>query len=359
MIYEMLRPLLMKMDAEMAHKLTLRALRLGIIPKYDGGDRMLEVKVFGLSFPNPLGLAAGFDKDAQVLGPLLDMGFGCVELGTVTPLPQPGNGKPRVFRDIDNKTVINRMGFPGLGFDAFSKKMRSFHGKHDRPRGRIGINIGVNKDSPSPVEDYKAGISFLAAYADYITINISSPNTAGLRDLQAREELDKLLDALITTRNRDAKGQPLLLKVAPDLDAEQRGAVAELVLKHGIDGLIVGNTTVTRPRGLDPMLVDERGGLSGELLKELSTQRIADFYKLLGGKMPIIGVGGISSAQDAYDKIRAGASLLQLYTGLIFEGPQLIPDILQGLNLMLARDGFKNVSEAVGCDAEKVSSKVA
>lgn len=351
MIYEMMRPLLLRMDPERAHRVTLRALRAGLVPAYDGADKMLAVKIFGLDFPNPLGLAAGFDKNAEAVVPLLKMGFGFVELGTVTPRPQNGSARPRVFRDLDNKTVINRLGFPGVGFDVFGRNMRRFRAAHGGPKGIVGINLGINKDSPLPVEDYKQGISYLSLYSDYLTINVSSPNTAGLRDLQVRAELDKLLEALMQTRDRDAKGQPLLLKVAPDLDAEQRGAVAELIEKHKVDGLIVGNTTVTRPKGLDPALVDERGGLSGALLKDLATERIRDFYRLTAGRVPIIGVGGIASAEDAYAKIRAGASLVQLYTGLIFEGPGLVPEILQGLNLLLARDGFKNVAEAVGRDA--------
>ena len=352
MLYNALRPLLLSLDAEQAHGLTLKAMKMGLTPRYDVNDPALRVKLWGREFRNPLGLAAGFDKQAEVIAPLFNMGFGFVEAGTVTPLPQAGNPKPRVFRDKANKSVINRMGFPGSGLDVFVENIKKFRDEYADGLGILGVNIGMNKDAKAPLEDYKRGIEKLAAYADYITINISSPNTAGLRDLQAREELDKLLAALVGLRNVMQTEALLLLKVAPDLEAAQREDIAALVIEHRIDGLIVSNTTVTRPAALDAKLKDEKGGLSGQLLSDLATERIADFYKLTQGKLPIVGVGGIATAADAYAKIRAGASLVQVYTALVYEGPALVPNVLAGLVHLMRKDGFNHISEAVGADVK-------
>jgi dihydroorotate dehydrogenase len=345
-LYPLARPFLMKMDAEEAHRLTVKLLKTGLGPRQKRDIARLRTTVFGLDFANPLGLAAGFDKEAEVIGPLFNMGFGFVEAGTVTPKPQEGNPKPRVFRDADNKSVINRMGFPGGGLDVFERNLKEYL---KRPRkGVLGVNIGANKDAVSRIDDYRQGIERLAPLADYITINISSPNTAGLRDLQKRDELDLLLEASVAARNAGAKKPPLLLKVAPDLDDAQRGAIAELVLQYKIDGLIVSNTTITRPPELKAELKEEKGGLSGLLVRDLSTAVLHDFYARLQGVVPIVGVGGVSSAEDAYAKIRAGAALVQMYTGLIYEGPAAIPRILDGLAFLLKRDGYETVAEAVG-----------
>jgi dihydroorotate dehydrogenase len=340
--YPLIRPLLMRMDAEDAHRLALRLLGTGLGPRCAAAHPALETTVFGVKFPNPLGLAAGFDKDAEALGPLLAMGFGFVEAGTVTPLPQAGNPRPRVFRDLSSESVINRMGFPGKGLDVFEKNFSDFRQKNP---GRIaGANIGINKDTPDALAAYRTGLARVAPLSDYVTVNVSSPNTAGLRDLQAREALDNLLGGLMSP----VPPKPLLLKVAPDLTIEQKADIAELALKHRIAGLIVSNTTVSRPDALAAALREEKGGLSGRLLRDLSTAAIRDFRRLTNGALPIVGVGGMSSAEDVYEKIRAGASLVQIYTGLVFQGPALVRRILEGLPLLLVRDGFKTVTEAVG-----------
>lgn len=347
-LYSLVRPMLMKMDAEQAHRLTISMLKSGLGPRYSSNDAVLKTTLWGREFKNPLGLAAGFDKDAEVIPAMFNMGFGFVEAGTVTPRPQDGNAKPRVFRDAENKSVINRMGFPGKGLDYFAANVERYRAKYAKGQGILGVNIGINKDAPSPVDDYRAGIARLAALADYITVNVSSPNTQGLRDLQRRDDLDRLMGALMEARNGTRARPPLLLKVAPDLDASQRKAIADVALRHKIDGLIVSNTTVTRPPQLSAALKDEKGGLSGQLLTGLSTEVIGDLYLLTNGAVPIVGAGGIGSAADAYAKIRAGASLVQLYTALVFEGPGLISGILEGLAAMLKEDKFGTVAEAVG-----------
>ncbi|MEZ0262968.1 MAG: quinone-dependent dihydroorotate dehydrogenase [Alphaproteobacteria bacterium] len=345
-LYPLARPFLMKMDAEDAHRLTIKLLKAGLGPRQRVGHASLAVKLWGLDFPNPLGLAAGFDKEAEVVGPLFNMGFGFVEAGTVTPKPQEGNPRPRVFRDEGNRSVINKMGFPGKGLDVFAANAEKYLQK--KRKGVFGVNIGANKDTVSRIDDYRQGITRLAPLADYITINISSPNTAGLRDLQKRDELDLLLEAAVVTRDAGTKKPPLLLKVAPDLDEAQRGAIAELVLKYKIDGLIVSNTTISRPPELKESLREQGGGLSGQLVRDLSTEVLHDFYSRLRGAVPIVGAGGVATAEDAYAKIRAGAALVQMYTGLIYEGPAAIPRILEGLALLLKRDGYADVSGAVG-----------
>jgi dihydroorotate dehydrogenase len=349
-LYPLIRPLLMAMDPERAHRLTVNLLKTGLGPACDFGSPALHTKLWGREFSNPLGLAAGFDKDAEALASLFAMGFGFVEAGTVTPRPQAGNPKPRILRDAPNRSVINRMGFPGRGLDVFEANVRRYRRKHGAGAGLLGVNIGMNKDAPSPVADYSAGVRRLAPYADYITVNISSPNTAGLRNLQRRDELDRLLEGVMAARDATAEKPPLLVKLAPDLDAAQRGEIAETALRRRVDGLVISNTTVTRPAALAERLQAEKGGLSGRLLTDISTAAVADFYRLTGGALPIVGVGGISSAVDAYAKIRAGASLVQVYTGLIFEGPRLVKDILSGLAALLARDGFDNIAQAVGAD---------
>ena len=347
-VYPLVRPLLMKMDAEKAHRLTISLLKTGLGPRYASDDPVLKTRLWSREFKNPLGLAAGFDKDAEVIPAMFNMGFGFVEAGTVTPRAQDGNPKPRIFRDEANKSVINRMGFPGKGLSYFAENVEDYREKYGPSQGVLGVNIGMNKDAPSPVDDYRTGIVRLALLADYITVNVSSPNTQGLRDLQRHDELDRLMGALVEARNGTSMKPPLLLKIAPDLDAAQRQAIAEVALRNNIDGLIVSNTTVTRPPQLAAALKEEKGGLSGQLLTALSTEVIGDFYRLTNGAIPIVGAGGIGSAEDAYAKIRAGASLVQVYTALVFEGPGLISEILKGLAAMLKKDKFGTVAEAVG-----------
>lgn len=336
------KPVLMRMDAENAHKMTLALLKTGIGPRYAANHPALATKVLGISFPNPLGLAAGFDKNAEAVAGVFRLGFGFVEAGTVTPRPQTGNPRPRVFRDPGSESVINRMGFPGLGLDVFEANLRRF--KAANPGRIVGANIGINKDAADPGAAYLESLARLGTLADYIAVNVSSPNTVGLRSLQAKEELDKLLSRLMAGKG----GARILLKVAPDLSEEERGDIAALVRAHGLHGLIVSNTTVSRPPALAAALREEKGGLSGRLLTGMATEGIRSFRRLLPREIPIIGVGGVSSAAEAYDKIKAGASLVQVYSGLVFRGPGLVREILEGLPPLLARDGFSHVAEAVG-----------
>ncbi len=343
--YPCLRPLLMALEPECAHRLTLLALKAGLAPAYKNNNESLKIKLWGREFSNPLGLAAGFDKDAEVIAPLFKMGFGFVEVGTVTPLPQVGNAHPRVFRDIANESVINRLGFPGKGLEVFAENVRDFRKNFPAAPGILGVNIGINKETAVPLDDYRRCMEKLAPLADYVTVNVSSPNTAGLRQLQGKNALDDLLTGLLVIRK-----VPVLLKIAPDMEAVQRADIAEIVMKHRIDGLVISNTTVTRPAALPPHLQGEKGGLSGRLLKDLSTETIRDFYRLTQGTVPIIGVGGVSSAADAYEKIRAGASLIQIYTGLMYQGPALITRILEGLTPLLKQEGFQDIAAAVGSE---------
>lgn len=355
-LYHLFRPFIFKVDPEQAHHLTLKALKAGLVPPCeDINDPALEVKLWGLKFPNPVGLSAGFDKNAEVIGPVFRLGFGFVEVGTVTPKPQEGNPRPRIFRDPKTESIINRMGFPNGGMNNFKTNLEKFLGSGHRPAGVLGINIGMNKSQTEPAKDYTALINMLGPMADYITINISSPNTPGLRDLQRREPLLELLGAVLEERKRACGDHPppLLLKLAPDLSEEQQEEIAQTVLEAGIDGLILTNTTLDRPESLPGDFAAEKGGLSGRLLNQKSTAIIRNFYKLTQGKLPIIGVGGISDGSDAYEKIKAGASLIQLYTSLVFKGPSVANSINQELLTLLKKDGFTNISQAVGTDGLK------
>lgn len=350
-LYKFALPVLFKSDPEKAHNMTLSAMKAGLHPRHKSAhDDALVQDVFGLKFPNPVGLSAGFDKNAEVIAPVLKMGFGFTEVGTVTPLPQDGNPKPRVFRDPVNEAVINRMGFPNGGMDEFGRNFSAFQASACKPEGIVGINIGMNKTQTEPSHDYAALIKRFAADADYLTINISSPNTPGLRNLQSREPLLELIAAVKDARAEVAKDSPppILVKFAPDLDDAQIEELCGTVIVGGIDGVIVGNTTLDRPEYLTNDFRSEAGGLSGKPLKDKSTRVIEKFYAQLHGKMPIIGVGGISNAQDAYEKIKAGAALVQLYTGLIYQGPSVAHNINRGLLELLKHDGFGHISDAVG-----------
>ncbi len=339
--------MLFALDAERAHRLAVWALANRLVAASRAPDPpALAIRAFGRDFPNPIGLAAGFDKDARAMRGALALGFGFVEAGTVTPLPQPGNPKPRLFRLAEDAAVINRLGFNSRGLDSFAERITR------RPPGIVGANVGRNKETADEAADFEMGVERLAPLADYITVNISSPNTPGLRDLQRAEALAALLDRLKAARARSGANPPLLVKVAPDLDADGRRAVAEVALAAGIDGLIVGNTTTARPAGLRSRQKDEAGGLSGKPLMSPSTVALADFRRLAEGKLLLVGCGGVASGADAYAKIRAGASLVQLYTALVFEGPALIARIKRQLAACLARDGFATVVQAVGADAQ-------
>ena len=338
--------LLRTLPAERAHNLTLTLANAAapLLPKPAPDDSRLAVSAFGLDFPNPVGLAAGFDKNAQVPDAMAKFGFGFVECGTVTPRPQAGNPQPRLFRLTEDGAVINRMGFNNGGMDEAARNLKARKGN-----GIVGINIGANKDSEDRISDYVLGFAALAHLADYVTVNVSSPNTPGLRGLQNREELARLLASL--THARASQQKPILLKIAPDLDEHALDEIADVVRTSGIEGLIVSNTTIARPALKSP-LARETGGLSGRPLYAPSTQVLRGMRQRLGKSVVLIGVGGIASGEDAYGKIKAGASLVQLYTALVYQGPGLVARIKRELSTCLARDGYANVTDAVGSGAD-------
>ncbi|VEN47596.1 unnamed protein product [Callosobruchus maculatus] len=345
-------PVVHMLDPEKAHYLAVWASEHRIIPKSHYRDPdLLKVKVFGKEFSNPIGIAAGFDKDGKAILGLKDIGFGFVEVGSVTPEAQPGNEKPRVFRLNDDLAVINRYGFNSEGHNAVLQRISNVRGvKEEIPI--IGVNLGKNKTSADATNDYVEGIQKFGLLSDYLVINISSPNTPNLRDLQHKENLSKLLRALIEARDNLPISQkpPLLLKLAPDLSPQERRDIAAILKQKEcrVDGLIVCNTTVSRPETLKNVKnKNEIGGLSGPPLKDLSTEMIRDMSRLTDG-IPIIGVGGISSGKDAYEKIKAGASLLQLYTSLAYDGPPVVTKVKKELAELLSKDGYTNISQAIG-----------
>lgn len=336
------------LDPETAHGLAVAGLALGLGPRRPPAvDPILATRVAGLALPGPIGLAAGFDKDARAPDALLGLGFHFVECGTTTPRPQPGNPRPRMFRLSEDRGLINRLGFNNEGIERFAERLARRTGA-----GVVGANIGANKDSADPIGDYAAALTRLWGRCAYFTVNVSSPNTPGLRNLQFGGALDELLERLAEARCRlpAPDATPLFLKVAPDLDAGQIGHIADSAARHGADGLIVGNTTISRPAGLRSRLSGETGGLSGAPLMALSTAVLRQFRQAVAGRMPLIGVGGIASGADAYAKIRAGASAVQLYTAFAYAGPGLIESIARDLAARLRADGFAAVSEAVGAD---------
>ncbi|MCK9540882.1 MAG: quinone-dependent dihydroorotate dehydrogenase [Novosphingobium sp.] len=340
--YSLLRPALFCLDAERAHGLALAALRLlpsGAAP----AAGPLATTVAGIAFPNPVGMAAGFDKDAEAPDALLGLGFGFAEVGSITPLPQPGNPRPRLFRLEEDRAVINRMGFNNGGAARAAERLRARAG---RP-GVVGVNIGANKDSADRIADYAMMARLMAPFATYLAINVSSPNTPGLRALQDEAALTALLDAVIEARGPE--GPPVFLKVAPDLEPADIDAIARIAIERKLGALIVSNTTISRPP-LASRHAGETGGLSGEPLRPLAQQRLRDFRKATGGTMPLIGVGGIACADDAWARIRAGASLVQLYSAMVYEGPGIAKRITQGLADLMRRDGFATIAEAVGSE---------
>jgi dihydroorotate dehydrogenase len=348
-IYPLIRPVLRRLPPEAARELTLRALEAGLGRlMVDGASQepdppILGQQLWGLNFSNPVGLAAGYDKDARAPEAMRRFGFGFVEIGTVTPRPQPGNSKPRVFRLEEDQALINRMGFNSSGLDAVVARLSQ------RPRaGIVGVNLGKNRDSTDAAADYVEGIRRAAGLADYLVVNISSPNTPGLRELQRRANLEALLRPLLQAREESGRKVPLLVKIAPDLSLGEREDIASVVLNAQVDGLIVSNTTVDRPPGLRSDNWKEAGGLSGRPLFAASTALLEDMCRLTGGRLPLIGVGGIARASDAYAKIRAGACLVQLYTALVFAGPNLVSEIKKGLVELLIADGYGSITEAVG-----------
>jgi dihydroorotate dehydrogenase len=349
---------LLTLGPERAHDLTLSALERGLYPKPDlPDDPRLAQDFFGCHFANPVGMAAGFDKDARVLRPLFDLGFGFVEVGTVTPKPQPGNPRPRVFRLIRQRAVINRLGFPGEGHAAVRARL-----VHQRFARVVGVNIGANKESEDFVADYEAGLRAFCDCADYFAVNVSSPNTPGLRDLQTPDRLANLLERLGTVRAElagTAPAPPLLVKLSPDIPETELPPIVDAVLAHDVAGLILTNTTLSRPGLENVALANEAGGLSGRPLFDLSTQVLAQVYMLSEGKLPLIGVGGVDSGAAALAKIEAGASLVQLYTGMIYSGPGLVGEILSALSDALDGAGADHLSALRGIRAAGMASRQA
>lgn len=348
LLFSLARPFIHALDAENAHNTAIKALRCGLIaPQPTLVSNMLRQKLWGLDFANPVGMAAGFDKNAEIIAPLIQQGFGFVEVGTCTPRSQEGNPKPRIFRLKEYEAVINRLGFNNKGADAFVSNLKAY-----TETGIVGANIGKNKDSDDAIKDYTAMLDAVYAHASYITVNISSPNTQGLRDLQAQDALSALLNALLSKRaSLEGTAKPILLKIAPDLDDEGLASVADVVKSHAIDGVIVSNTTLARPEYLGSEYKAMQGGLSGKPLMAISTEKLRRFFQLTEGTIPLIGVGGIASSEDAYTKIKAGASLVQLYSALIYQGFGLVRKINAGLEKYLARDGYSHISEAIGVEA--------
>jgi dihydroorotate dehydrogenase len=344
-------PLLRRLPAETAHRLSLAALRRGLAPhRAEPDPPALGVMLWGRRFPNPIGLAAGFDKNAEVTGAMLRFGFGFVECGTLTPRPQSGNPRPRLFRLEEDAAIINRLGFNNEGLAAGAARLTA-----RRPQeGIVGANIGKNRDSADDIADYVRGVTLLAPLVDYLVVNVSSPNTPGLRQLQRKSAVTALIERLRAARASvmPENPPPLLLKIAPDLTAEERTDLGQAALATGIDGLVVSNTTVARPASLKSRHAHEPGGLSGKPLFAPSTALTAEMYRLTQGRLPIVGVGGVASGEDAYAKIRAGASLVQLYTALVYHGPGLVLRIKRELQALLARDGFASPAEAVGAAVE-------
>ncbi|MDZ4272563.1 MAG: quinone-dependent dihydroorotate dehydrogenase [Erythrobacter sp.] len=351
MLFHLLKPAMLAFDSETGHRLAIRALSALPLRTPKPAPDGLAITVAGLTFPNPVGVAAGFDKDAEVPDALLGLGFGLTEVGSITPLPQVGNPKPRLFRLVEDKAVINRMGFNNAGGAAALERLRARAG---RP-GIVGVNIGANKDSPDRIADYAVMARMMAPFANYLCVNISSPNTPGLRALQDEAALTALIDAVIDAviaARAEAECNappPIFLKVAPDLEPADIDAIARIAIDKQLGALVVSNTTISRP-ALRSHHADEAGGLSGEPLRDLALQRLRDFRKATGGAIPLVGVGGIASAEHAWERIRAGASLVQLYSAMVYEGPGLGARIVRGLEVLMRRDGFTSIAEAVGSE---------
>ena len=348
-MFSILRPFLFKLDPETAHDFAIKSLKLNLLPTkmFEVEDeQMLKIELLGKNFPNPIGLAAGFDKSAEAYNSLLRLGFGFVEVGTVTPLKQFGNPKPRVFRLEDDYALINRLGFNNDGIEVIKSRIQS-EGK----KGILGINIGPNKETKDQKNDFCLGLKNFFNIADYITINISSPNTEGLRDFHDQKKLIDLIVALNEIKKNKKTNIPLLLKISPDIKSNYISTIVETSIKHNISAIILANTTNANRDNLTSEFKDEEGGLSGKPLHNISNNIIKKFYKELKGKIPIIGVGGVNSGKSAYEKITAGASLLQLYTGFVYRGTSTAKDIKKELIEILKVEGIKNIKDAIGKDA--------
>lgn len=347
MLFRLLKPALFALDSETGHRLAIRGLKAlplrGPMPQ----PGALATEVAGLRFPNPVGVAAGFDKDAEVPDALLGLGFGFTEVGSITPLPQAGNPQPRLFRLVEDAAVINRMGFNNGGAEAALARLRARAG---RP-GIVGVNIGANKDSADRIADYAIMARKMAPFSSYLCVNVSSPNTPGLRALQDEGALTALIEAVIAARDEAAPDAPppIFLKVAPDLEPADIDAIARIGIDKRLGALVVSNTTISRP-ALRSHHAGETGGLSGAPLRSLALERLRDFRKATGGAIPLVGVGGIATAEHAWERIRAGASLVQLYSAMVYEGPGLGARIVKGLEALMRRDGFASIAEAVGSE---------
>jgi len=345
-MFSILRPFLFNLDPETAHDLAIKSLKFNYLPSKFfevKNEQILNIELLGKNFPNPIGLAAGFDKSAEVYNSLLKFGFGFVEVGTVTPLKQFGNPKPRIFRLEDDGALINRLGFNNDGIEMIKKRIKS-----EKKKGILGINIGPNKNAKDQKDDFCLGLKSFFDMADYITINISSPNTEKLRDFHDQEKLEDLLHTLNKIKKEKKTDIPLLLKVSPDIKDSQISEIANVATNNDISAIILTNTTNGNRDNLVSRIKSEEGGLSGEPLQQISTTMIKKFYKHLDGKIPIIGVGGVNSGKSAYEKIIAGASLLQLYTGLIYKGPSVVKVIKKELIQILKSEGINNLKDAVG-----------
>tara|TARA_Y100000590_G_scaffold181047_1_gene206370 strand:- start:1215 stop:2261 length:1047 start_codon:yes stop_codon:yes gene_type:complete len=345
-MFSILKPFIFNLDPETAHDLAIKSLKLNYLPSkiFEVEDeQMLNIELLGKNFSNPIGLAAGFDKSAEVYNSLLKFGFGFVEVGTVTPLKQFGNSKPRIFRLEEDEALINRLGFNNDGMETIKNRIKS-----EKKRGILGVNIGPNKDSKDQKEDFCLSLKHFFDVADYITINISSPNTEGLRDFQDQERLEDLLTALNKVKKENKTNIPLLLKISPDIEDDDISTISYLAIKHEISAIILTNTTSGNRDNLKGKARKEEGGLSGRPLQQISTNMIKKFYKQLNGKIPIIGVGGVNSGKSAYEKIASGASLLQLYTGFVYKGPSIAKKIKKELIQILKTEGISNIKDIIG-----------
>jgi dihydroorotate dehydrogenase len=348
-MFSILRPYIFSLDPEVAHDLAIKSLKANILPKSFFNveeEEKLETTLFNKKISNPIGLAAGFDKSAEVYNSLFKFGFGFIEVGTVTPKRQLGNPKPRIFRLEKDQALINRLGFNNHGSEIVSKRISD-----NQPSGFLGINIGPNKDTKNKEEDYYKCLSVFSRYAGYITINISSPNTEGLRNFHTQKEMSKLLTGLNKIKKNKNINQPIAIKLSPDINNEEISKMVELVKKYNIQGIIVSNTTDSNRENLSDTKKIEVGGLSGQPLKNISTKLIKKFYTETKGKIKIIGVGGIDSGQSAFEKITAGADAVQLYTGMVYKGPGIVKEIKKELISILKKENLKNIGEAVGINA--------
>ena len=345
-MFSILKPFLLNLDPEIAHNLAIRSLKLNYLPnkifKVED-ENLLEIGLLGKKFPNPIGLAAGFDKSAEVYNEILNLGFGFVEVGTITPLKQYGNPKPRIFRLKKDAALINRLGFNNDGIYQTRSRILS-----NPQKGILGINIGPNKDTKDQKKDFLIGLKNFFNLADYITINISSPNTEGLRDFHEAEKLRDLVSQLNKMKIEKKTNIPLLLKISPDIDEDYINNIVDISISNKISGLIIANTSNKHRGELNDQLKNEEGGLSGQPLQKISNNLIKKFYNLLNGKIPIIGVGGVNSGESAYEKILAGASLLQLYTGMVYKGPMLIKNIKNELIQIIKSEGYSNLKDVIG-----------